>query len=45
MKVEIRAMLFWMISMPVFPVLPEKTGDGFTGFKESMEVAKPCLCA
>ena len=31
------------ISMPVFPVLPAKTGDGFTGFKESMEVAKPCL--
>lgn len=36
-------MLFWMISMPVFPVLPAKTGDAFTGFKESMEVAKPCL--
>lgn len=28
-----------------FPVLPAKTGDAFTGFKESMEVAKPCLCA
>ena len=22
-----------------------ENGGGFTGFKESMEVAKPCLCA
>ena len=52
MKVEINHLtkviqgnVVLMISMPVFPVLPAKTGDGFTGFKESMEVAKPCLCA